>query len=73
MSAWWKNPKCPACRKKLKKLEPLHEVRLDTAEGPHTMEVCGECARFLDMSADAILRNREKQLNLRKRTDGESI
>ena len=61
--SWWKNPKCPVCKKKLKKGQPLHELRLETAEGPHSLEICGDCARFLDVSADAIVNNRNKQFN----------
>ena len=67
--AWWKNPKCPVCRKKLKRGQPLHELQLETAEGPHTLEICGDCANFFDKSADAIKNNMSKRFEGQKRND----
>lgn len=61
--SWWKSPKCPVCKKRLKKGQPLHELQLQTAEGPHSLEICGECANFFDKSADAIINNRKSQFD----------
>lgn len=52
----WLGKKCKCCRKKLKRKETTHEIRMETAEGPHSLEVCEDCARFWDMSTDVLNR-----------------
>jgi RNase P subunit RPR2 len=52
----WLGKKCKGCRKKLKRIESTHEIRLETAEGVHSVEVCSECARFWDMTTDVLNR-----------------
>lgn len=71
--SWWKNPKCPVCRKKLKKNQPMHEVQLETSEGPHSIEICGDCARFFDMSADAIRTNMSKRFEKQRQVNDKSV
>lgn len=55
MSWWKKNKKCPICLKKYPKNKPFHELRLQTAEGLETIEICEPCADFFDKSAEAIV------------------
>ena len=52
--SWWKRRKCASCKKVLKKNKPVHELRLGTADGMLELEVCEDCSRFWDMSADIL-------------------
>ena len=64
--SWWKRKKCGTCKTVLKPKNGIHELRLNTADGTIELEVCGDCARFWDMSAEVLLkRGRDK--------DGESV
>lgn len=54
--SWWKRKKCATCKKVLKPKYGIHELRLKTADGVADMEVCGECARFWDASAEILNR-----------------
>lgn len=49
--------KCPVCSGKM--TEPFGEIRLETAEGVHAVEVCSGCSNFFDKSAEAMLRNKD--------------
>jgi hypothetical protein len=71
--AWWKNPKCPVCRKKLKKGQRMHEMQMETSDGPHSLEICGDCARFFDMSADAIRNNMSKRFEKQRQSNDKSV
>lgn len=57
--SWWKRKKCATCKKVLKPEHGIHELRLNTAEGVIDMEVCGECSRFWDMSAEILNRGKK--------------
>lgn len=56
--SWWKRKKCGTCRKVLKKKHPIHELRVDTADGVVELKICQDCARFWDGSAK-VLSNKE--------------
>lgn len=56
--------KCPICSGKM--TDPFGEIRLETAEGVHVVEVCSGCSNFFDKSAEAMLRNKDTK-------DAESI
>lgn len=58
--SWWKRKKCASCRDILKPKKGIHELRLNTADGVVELEVCGECARFWDTSADVLGKGRKK-------------
>jgi hypothetical protein len=68
----WLGKKCKCCRKRLKRKEPTHEIRLDTAEGVHSIEVCEECSRFWDMTAEVLQKPRDRHMN-EDTEDDESI
>lgn len=51
---WWKRKKCATCRSVLKAKKGIHELRLNTADGLHEVEVCGRCATILDKSAEVL-------------------
>ena len=46
--------KCPGCGVKLKADAVLCELRLDTAEGIITMEICETCGDFWDQSQEFL-------------------
>lgn len=54
-----KRKKCTSCRKVLKPKHGIHELRLNTADGVVDLEICGDCARFFDMSADVLQKRRK--------------
>jgi hypothetical protein len=56
----WKK-KCAVCRHKYNKSEPFHELRLKTGDGVQTIEICSECADFLDKSADVLSRGKNRE------------
>lgn len=59
--------KCPVCEDKYPKKAQFHELRLETAEGLHTLEICVKCADFFDKSADVIMKGRkDESLRLRE-------
>ena len=59
--SWWKSKKkCPVCSVKYKKNVPFHELRLQTADGTHEIEICESCADFFDKSAEVIMRGRRQ-------------
>ena len=62
----WKK-RCPVCRDKYPRKATFHELRLETAEGPHALEICEKCADFFDKSADVIMKGRKDEtLRLRE-------
>tara|TARA_B100000508_G_scaffold136306_1_gene129157 strand:- start:857 stop:1051 length:195 start_codon:yes stop_codon:yes gene_type:complete len=54
--SWWKKPKCTICKKKMKSEKKLIPVEMQTAEGPHEMKVCDECAKFFDAMIETLER-----------------
>jgi hypothetical protein len=63
----WKKKKCPVCQDKYSEKTPFHELRLETADGTHVMEICENCADFFDKSADVIMKGRkDESLRLRE-------
>lgn len=58
--SWWKRKKCASCKKVLKSKHPIHELRLQTADGLVELEICEECARFWDGSADVLGKGRKE-------------
>lgn len=52
--SWWKRRKCKTCKKVLKANKPVHELRLQTADGIHEVEICDDCANFFDKSAEVL-------------------
>jgi hypothetical protein len=56
----WKK-KCPTCEQKYPMKTPFHELRLNTTDGTHVMEICEKCADFFDKSADVIMRGRKDE------------
>lgn len=67
MKSWFKKVKCPGCGKKQKELR--HELRLDTAEGVHSIFICDECSRFLDKSAEVLKRRRKNADSMGEETE----
>lgn len=68
---WWKTKKCKTCKAKIPKNTESAELRLDTAEGIVTLEICNECAEFLDKSAEALGKGRPR-IERQEREDSES-
>lgn len=61
MKLFQKRVKCKICRIKKKKAE--HEVRVNTAEGPHVVyPVCDECAEFFDKSAEVLTGKKDESI-----------
>lgn len=56
----WKK-KCPVCEDKYPKATPFHELRLQTADGVHSLEICEKCADFFDKSAEVIMKGRQDE------------
>ena len=50
--------KCPVCNSKFSSSEPFHEMRLNTSDGLHTLDICESCADFFDKSAEVIAKGR---------------
>jgi len=45
----------------------FHELRLETADGTASLEICEKCADFFDKSADVIMKDRKDEtVRLRK-------
>ena len=61
--SWWKRKKCASCKKVLKPKHGIHELRLGTADGVVGLEVCGDCARFWDKSADVLNTGRKRSID----------
>jgi hypothetical protein len=62
----WKK-KCPVCMDKYPKKALFHELRLETADGTASLEICEKCADFFDKSADVIMKGRKDEtVRLRK-------
>lgn len=62
--SWWKRRKCATCNKVLKpKKQPVHELRVGTADGIVELEVCEQCANFFDKSAEVLVKSRKKDDN----------
>lgn len=58
---WFAKKKCKACKKKLRKNDETADLRLETGEGVHTMEICLECAEFFDKSAEVLVRRKKDE------------
>ncbi len=56
----WKK-KCPICMDKYSKKAVFHELRLETADGTVSLEICEKCADFFDKSADVIMKGRKDE------------
>lgn len=54
--SWWKRRKCATCKKVLKNKHMVHELRVNTADGLVDLEICEDCARFWDGSAEVLSR-----------------
>lgn len=59
--SWFAKKKCKSCKKKLRKNDETADLRLETAEGFHTIEICLECAEFFDKSAEVLTRRRPEE------------
>jgi uncharacterized Zn finger protein len=46
--------KCNGCGRKIKKNETMSELRINSASGIITMEVCNECGDFWDASTEFL-------------------
>lgn len=67
--SWWKRKKCVTCKKVLKKKHTTHELRLNTADGIVDLEICEECARFWDGSAEVLSRRG----NVKEQRDDDAV
>lgn len=67
--SWWKRKKCVTCKKVLKKKHTIHELRLNTADGVVDLEICEECARFWDGSAEVLSRRG----NVKEQRDDDAV
>lgn len=55
-----RNKTCAVCEDKYLKSVPFHEMRLDTDDGPVSLEICENCADFFDKSAEVIMKGRQQ-------------
>lgn len=55
----WGKKKCQVCEVKYPKDETFHEIRLDTLDGIHIVNICEKCADFFDKSAEVIMKGRK--------------
>lgn len=62
-----KKKKCPVCEEKYPLTENFHELRLNTSDGVHSLEICEKCADFFDKSAEVIMKGRQEDGSLRLR------
>lgn len=51
-----KKQKCPVCQEKADDLSA--EMRLDTSEGIHTINICPNCADFFEKSTEVLLKKK---------------
>lgn len=51
-----KKPKCPICNEPAEDLSA--EMRLDTSEGVHTLNICPNCAEFFEKSAEVLMKKK---------------
>ena len=58
--SWWKRKKCASCKKVLRKGKPIHELRISAADGDLEVEICEDCARFWDSSAEVLNKGRKE-------------
>ena len=56
----WKK-RCPICTDKYPKKAVFHELRLETADGAVSLEICEKCAEFFDKSAEVIMKGRKDE------------
>lgn len=56
--------KCPLCGRKPGKEENIAELRLETSEGIHTMDVCNVCAEFLDKTSQLLLQKHDEEFGV---------
>jgi DNA/RNA endonuclease YhcR with UshA esterase domain len=56
-----KRKKCATCKNVLKEQTGIHELRINTADGTMDLEICSECADFLDKSADVLLKGQKNE------------
>jgi uncharacterized Zn finger protein len=50
-------PKCPVCDARV---ELTAELRLETAEGMHILNICDSCGLFFDKSTEILLRGKKQ-------------
>lgn len=55
---WWKSHKCKTCKRKIGKTEITAEISVDTLDGPMLLEICSDCARFFEGSAEVLSRQK---------------
>lgn len=53
--------KCATCKTVLKEQTGIHELRINTADGTMDLEICSECADFLDKSAEVLLKGQKNE------------
>lgn len=53
--------KCQSCHDKYPKSTAFHELRLKTADGILSLEICEKCADFFDKSAEVIMKGRKNE------------
>lgn len=56
-----RNKTCSVCEDKYLKSVPFHELRVNTADGPVSLEICDKCADFFDKSAEVIMKGRKDE------------
>ena len=52
--------KCPVCEHKYPSRTNFHEMRVNTADGVVSLEICEKCADFFDKSAEVIMKGRKQ-------------
>ena len=55
-----RSKRCAVCEEKYHKSVPFHEMRLNTDDGPVSLEICENCADFFDKSAEVIMKGRQQ-------------
>ena len=55
-----RNKNCAICEDKYLKSVPFHEMRLNTDDGPVSLEICEKCADFFDKSAEVIMKGKRQ-------------
>ena len=60
MTWFSRNKTCAVCEDKYLKSVPFHEMRLNTDDGPVSLEICEKCADFFDKSAEVIMKGKRQ-------------
>lgn len=55
----FKRRRCEACTRKLRKREPIFELKMMTRDGMSILKVCDECANLLNVMVERLEQHTE--------------